>query len=131
CTSISGGAADAFDKANDAGWVPYDGTDNGPFKRVYTGARDLPDIIGVELWGSFETYRTQSLGYCRVDFGDYENAFDLSKIDGLEGLSGKVDEGGSYGVWESADKKLLVIAARVEGSLSIEFNVLVGDTPTP
>jgi hypothetical protein len=131
CTSISGGDADAYDKANDAGWVPYEGGGYGPFKQVYTGSRDFEGYGSVEIWGSLESYPTQRLGYCRVDFGDYENTFDFGEIAGIGGLSGTVAEEGANAVWESADKKLLVIAARYEGSVSIEFNVLVGDTPAP
>jgi hypothetical protein len=131
CTSLSGGAADAYDKANQSGWVPYEGAEYGPYKRVYNGARDFRDFGSVEIWGSLETYPSQSLGYCRVDFSDVDGIFDLNAVTGIGGLTGTVGNAGANGVWETADKKLLVIAARYEGSLSIEFNVLVGDTPAP
>ena len=131
CTSLSGGDPDAYDKANDAGWVPYDGADYGPYKRVYTGSRDFEGLGIVEIWGSLETYPTQTLGYCRVDFADPDGTFGLSEITGLNGLTGTVGENGLNGVWETADKKLLVIAANYEGTVAIEFNVLVGDTPAP
>ena len=131
CTSLSGGDPGAYDKANDAGWVPYEGAEYGPYKRVYTGSREFEGYGSVEIWGSLETYPTQSLGYCRVDFGDENGSFDLNAIAGIGGLTGSVSESGANGVWETADEKLLVIAARFEGSIAIEFNVLVGDTPAP
>ena len=55
CTSLSGGDTGAYDKANDAGWVPYEGADYGPYKSVYTGARDFEGYGSVEVWGSLET----------------------------------------------------------------------------
>lgn len=131
CTSLSGGDPTAYDRANDSGWVPYEAGEYGPFKRVYTGARDFETYGSVEIWGSLETYPSQSLGYCRVDFSDPDGSFDLNAVTGIGGLAGTVSSDGGNGVWETADKKLLVIGARYEGSVAIEFNVLVGNTPKP
>ncbi len=132
CTDISGGNPEASDRANNAGWVPEETADTGPFRSVYAGARDFAGYGSVELWASVETYPSQQLGYCRVDFGDYNNLINFDDLSGMGGLIGKLDDRGDgnvYGAWETPDKKMLVIADRTEGEVEIEFNLLLGDTP--
>ncbi len=129
CTDVSGGDPAAYDRANADGWVPDDSTDSGPYRRIYSASKDVGGYGSVTLWGSVDTYPTQQLGYCRVDFGDYDNLIDLKDMEGLGGLAGSVTPKGDndvYGAWETADKKLLVIADRTDGQVEIEYNILLG-----
>lgn len=131
CTDVSSGDPKAYDRANADGWVPDDQADSGPYRKIYSGAKDVGGYGSVTIWGSVDTYPTQMLGYCRVDFGDYDSNIDLNDLNGLQGLSGAVtgpdSNSNEFGAWETADKKLLVIADRTDGQVEIEFNLLLGD----
>ncbi len=129
CTDVSGGDPEAYDRARGNGWIAYDGEDTGPYKQVFAASQTVGGYGSVELWGSVETYPTQHLGYCRVDFSDYETLIDFKDMTGIGGLAGTIEdrgEGNVYGAWESPDHKLLVIADRTEGEVEIEYNVLIG-----
>src|SRR5690242_5559364 len=70
CREVSGGDPKGADLATADGWVPDDPTDTGPYRKVYSASKDVGGYGSVTLWGSVDTYPTQNLGYCRVDFGD-------------------------------------------------------------
>ena len=131
CKDVSGsGDAKGFDLATAAGWVPDDAADSGPYRKVYSASKDVGGYGSVTLWGSIDTYPTQTLGYCRVDFGDYDTLINLADLTGMDGLTGTTttpdNTGNVYGAWESADKTMLVIADRTDGQVEIEFNFLLG-----
>ena len=130
CTDVSGGDPAAYDRANADGWTPDDAADSGPNRKIYSASKDVGGYGSVTLWGSVDTYPTQMLGYCRVDFGDYDSLIDLNDLTGMQGLVGSVTPAASggnvYGAWESPDKKLLVIADRTDGQVEVEFNLLLG-----
>jgi hypothetical protein len=131
CTDVSGGDTKAADRATADGWTPDDASETGPYRRIYSAAKDVGGYGSVTLWGSVDTYPTQMLGYCRVDFGDYDTLVDFNDLTGIQGLTGTVtaadSNGNVYGAWETADKKLLVIADRTDGQVEIEFNLLLGE----
>lgn len=132
CTDVSGGDPEAYDRASGSGWTAYDGEDAGPYKSVFAGSQSFAGYGAVELWGSVESYPTQQLGYCRVDFPDYDTLIDFKDMAGIGGLAGTIEdrgEGNVYGIWETADHKVLVIADRSGGEVEIEFNVLIGAKP--
>ena len=132
CTAIESGAPDAFDKVKDAGWVPNETEDAGPYNAVYSGSRELDGYGEVDIWGSVETFPTQRLGYCRIDFSDNDKLLDFNDMNGISGLAGSLNDRGDgnvYGAWESPDKKLLVLGDRTDGAVEIEFNLLLGDRP--
>jgi hypothetical protein len=132
CTDISSGDPTAYDRANDAGWVPNDTEDTGPYTGIYSGSREIGSFGEVDIWGSVQNFPSQRLGYCRVDFSDTDNLLDFADMAGIKGLSGSIevrDGGNVYGAWESADKKLLVIGDRTDGAVELEFNLLLGDKP--
>ena len=134
CHDISGGDAAGFDKVNDAGWTPDETDDPGPFNAIYSGYKTIDGYGDVTIWGSLQTYPTQRLGYCRVDFSDDQTKIDFGDMAGIGGLTGKLEDRGDgvvYGTWETADKKTLVIADRSEGAVEIEYNFLLGDAPAP
>ncbi|MBI4921770.1 MAG: hypothetical protein HY834_08470 [Devosia nanyangense] len=132
CTDVSGGDPEAYDRASGSGWTVYDGVDTGPYKNVFAGSQSFAGYGSVELWSSVESYPTQQLGYCRVDFPDYDTRIDFKDMAGIGGLTGMIEDRGAgnvYGIWETADHKVLVIADRTEGEVEIEFNVLIGAKP--
>lgn len=130
CTDISGGDPAAYDRANDNGWTPNEQEDPGPYNSIYAGWRNLEGYGEVDIWGSVNTYPSQLLGYCRVDFPDPESRIDFRDMSKNGGLKGRLEDRGDgnvYGAWESDDKKLLVLADRNAGQVQIEFNLLLGD----
>jgi hypothetical protein len=131
CTDISSGDPKAADRINADGWTPDDATSSGPYRHIYSGSKDMSGYGSVTIWGSVDTYPSQMLGYCRVDFGDYDNLINFADMTGLQGLTGSVttpdSSGNVYGAWETADKKILVISDRTDGQVEIEFNLLLGD----
>ncbi len=132
CNNISGGAEGGFDKVNDAGWAPDETDDPGPYNAIYSGYQTFDGYGDVTIWGSLQSFPTQRLGYCRVDFSDTDNLINFEDMGGIGGLTGKLDDRGDgqvYGSWESADKKLLVIADRTDGAVEIEYNFILGDAP--
>jgi len=134
CTDASGGDPTSYDRLNNGGWTPNETDETGPYNAVYSGYRDVDGLGEVDLWGSVQSFPTQRLGYCRVDFSDANNILDFSAMNGLKGLSGTLQPGAAgnvYGVWETPDKKLLVIGDRSDGAVELEFNLILGDKPTP
>ncbi|HVY51145.1 MAG TPA: hypothetical protein VHA07_06235 [Devosia sp.] len=132
CTAIGSGAPDAYDKVKDAGWVPNEPEDAGPYNAVYSGYRDVPGFGEVDIWGSLQSFPSQRLGYCRIDFSDNDNLLDFKDMAGIAGLAGTLadrGDGNVYGAWESPDRKLLVLGDRTDGAVEIEFNLLLGGTP--
>jgi hypothetical protein len=132
CTDASGGDPTAYDRLNNSGWTPNETDETGPYNAVYSGNREVDGIGEVDLWGSVQSFPTQRLGYCRVDFSDANNILDFNDMNGLKGLSGTSQtgaEGNVYGVWETPDKKLLVIGDRSDGAVELEFNLILGDKP--
>ena len=132
CTDIAGGDPKAFDRANDSGWSPNETPDPGPYSTIYSASREVSGFGEVDIWASVQTFPTQRLGYCRIDFSDADSALDFSKMSGIGGLTGtaqQTSDGNAYGSWESADKKWLVIGDRSEGAVEIEFNLLLGTKP--
>jgi hypothetical protein len=130
CTDISGGDPAAYDRANNGGWTPNDQDDVGPYNAIYSGFRTVDGYGEVDIWGSVNSYPTQSLGYCRVDFPDPDGLINFADMTKLGDLKGRIEdrgEGNVYGAWESSDKKLLVIGDRNAGQVEIEFNLLLGD----
>ena len=56
----------------------------------------------------------------------------LAVMDENGDLAGSTEDRGNgnvFGSWQSADKHVLVIADRVDGTVEIEFNFLLGDAP--
>lgn len=132
CTQVIGGDAAAQEKMTDGGWTPNEIEDTGPYNSVYSGFRDVPPYGEIDLWASVQTFPSQHLGYCRVDFGDTDNVLDFAAMAGVAGLTGSIEpraDGNVYGAWESADKKLLVIGDRTAGAVELEFNLLPGPAP--
>ena len=132
CTNIIGGAPNAQEHMTDSGWTPNEIEDGGPYNAVYSGFRDVAPYGEIDLWGSVQSFPSQRLGYCRVDFGDTDNVLDFAAMAGISGLIGSVearDAGNVYGAWESADKQLLVIGDRTAGAVELEFNLLPGHPP--
>jgi hypothetical protein len=132
CTQVIGGDASGPEKMTDGGWTPNEIEDTGPYNAVYSGFRDVAPYGEIDLWASVQSFPSQHLGYCRVDFGDTDNALDFAAMTGIAGLTGSIEpraEGNVYGAWESADKKLLVIGDRTAGAVELEFNLLPGSTP--
>ena len=127
CTDVAGGDPEAYDRAGGAGWQAGDYEDGGPLKSIYSAYRTFEGYEEVSLWSSVETYKTQRLGYCRVDFGDPNFAIDFAGMTAIAGLSGTLidDEGYIYGSWESPDGRIMVIGDRRDGVVEIEFNVLI------
>lgn len=132
CTDLGGGDAAAFDRANTDGWTPDDTEAGGPYRTVYSATKPISGFGDVQVWSSLERYASQRLGYCRLDFSDADSRLDFHDLDGFNGLAGTIDdegENGVYGVWESPDKKLMVIADRAGGDASVEFNLLLPPAP--
>lgn len=132
CTLVIGGDAGAQEKMTDSGWTPNEIEDTGPYNSVYSGFRDVAPYGEIDLWASVQSFPSQHLGYCRVDFGDTDNVLDFAAMAGVAGLTGSIEprsEGNVYGAWESADKKLLVIGDRTAGAVELEFNLLPGTAP--
>jgi hypothetical protein len=130
CKEVSGGDPKGADLATAGGWAPDDAADSGPYRKVYSASKDVGGYGSVTLWGSIDTYPTQTLGYCRVDFGDYDTLINFADLTGMDGLTGTTttpdNSGNVYGAWESSDRALLVIADRTDGQVEIEFNFLLG-----
>lgn len=131
CTDVAGGDPEAYDRAGGAGWQPGDYEDGGPYKSIFSAYRSFEGYEEVSLWSSVETYKSQRLGYCRVDFGDPNLAIDFNGFAGIAGLTGSVtdQDGYLYGTWEIADGRVMVIGDRRDGVVEIEFNVLIGPVP--
>jgi hypothetical protein len=130
CTDISGGDPAAYDRANNGGWTPNDQDDVGPYNSIYSGYRMVENFGEIDIWGSVNSFPTQQLGYCRVDFPDADNTInfsDMGKIADLKGRTEDRGDGNIYGTWESSDKKILVIGDRNAGQVEIEYNILLGD----
>lgn len=127
CTEVAGGVPNARDDAASAGWTADDPTDSGPYVEIYSGYQELAGFGSVDVWSSLETFPTQRVGYCRVDFGDVDNLIDFKDVASL-GFTGAVTDGGNgnaYGAWESADHKTLLAANRTDGQVQMEFNLLL------
>ncbi|MEQ1768963.1 MAG: hypothetical protein ABL879_03915 [Devosia sp.] len=131
CTDVAGGDPEAYDRAGGAGWQAGDYEEGGPFKSIYSAYRAFDGYDEVSLWSSVETYKTQRLGYCRVDFGDPTSTIDFDDFASVAGLTGNVTEQDGYvfGVWETPDGQKMVIADRREGVVQIEFNLRIPLTP--
>lgn len=130
CTDISGGDPKAYDRANANGWTPNDQDDVGPYNSIYSGYRNMDGYGEIDVWGSVNTYPTQILGYCRVDFPDADKLINFADVTKLGDLKGRIEDRGDgnvYGAWESGDKRLLVIADRNDGQVELEFNLLLGN----
>jgi hypothetical protein len=128
CTAIAKGDAKARDDAAAKGWQADDPTDTGPYVQIYSGYQELAGYGSVDIWSSFESFPSQQLGYCRIDFGDVDNLIDFKDIEKL-GLAGTVTDQGNgnvFGSWESPDHKTLLAANRTDGQVQMEFNVLLG-----
>jgi hypothetical protein len=133
CTDVSSGDPKAYDRATADGWTPDEPAQSGPHRTIYSATKDVSGYDSAVLWGSVDSYPTQRLGYCRVDFGDYDSHIDFNDMQGLGGLTGSVTapdtNGDVFGAWETPDKKLLVIADRSDGQVEIEYNILLGPKP--
>ncbi|MEO8756276.1 MAG: hypothetical protein ABI398_00795 [Devosia sp.] len=132
CADLASGDPTAFDRANDRGWIPNDSDDTGPYTTIYSGYRELEGFGEIDIWSSVQKLPTQRLGYCRLDFSDSDGRLDFNDVSGLKSLTGTVEvrDGGTvFGAWESADKKLLVVGDRKDGTVELEFNLLLGDKP--
>ena len=130
CTDLSGGDLKAYDRANSSGWTQNEQDDAGPYNSIYSGYRNMDGYGEVDIWGSLNSYPTQQLGYCRVDFTDTDNLINFADMTKLGGLKGRLEDRGDgnvYGAWEAPDHKLLVIGDRNGGQVEIEFNLLLGD----
>lgn len=127
CSSIAGGAPDARDDAQKAGWQADDPADNGPYVTIYSGYQELAGYGSVDLWSSLESFPTQRIGYCRLDFGDVDNLLNFNDFTKL-GLNGTITDNGNgnvFGSWESEDHKTLLAANRTDGQVQMEFNLLL------
>jgi len=127
CGSIAGGAPDARDDAQKAGWQADDPADNGPYVTIYSGYQELAGYGSVDLWSSLESFPTQRIGYCRLDFGDVDNLLNFNDFTKL-GLNGTITDNGNgnvFGSWESEDHKTLLAANRTDGQVQMEFNLLL------
>lgn len=133
CTDVSSGDPKAYDRATADGWTPDEPAQSGPYRTIYSATKDIAGYDSAVLWGSVDSYPTQRLGYCRVDFGDYDSHIDFNDMLGLGGLTGSITKpdanGNVFGAWETPDKKLLVIADRSDGQVEIEYNILLGPKP--
>ena len=132
CTQVIGGDAKAPAAMTDGGWTPNEIEDTGPYNAVYSGFREVAPYGEIDLWASVQSFPSQHLGYCRVDFSDENNILDFKDIAGQKGLVGSITTGANgvvYGAWESPDKKMLVIGDRTDGAVELEFNLLLGDKP--
>lgn len=131
CGEIAGGMAGARDNAQKAGWMADDPEDNGPYVSIYSAYQELAGYGSVDLWSSLESFPTQRLGYCRLDFGDVDNLLNFNDFTRV-GLNGTITDNGNgntYGSWESADHKTLLAANRTDGQVQMEFNVLLPPAP--
>lgn len=127
CASIAGGAPNARDDAQKAGWQADDPADNGPYVTIYSGYQELAGYGSVDLWSSLESFPTQRIGYCRLDFGDVDNLLNFNDFTKL-GLNGTIADNGNgnvFGSWESEDHKTLLAANRTDGQVQMEFNLLL------
>ncbi len=127
CTSIAGGSPTARDDAQKAGWQADEPADNGPYVTIYSGYQELAGYGSVDLWSSLESFPTQRIGYCRLDFGDVDNLLNFNDFTKL-GLNGTITDNGNgnvFGSWESADHKTLLAANRTDGQVQMEFNLLL------
>ena len=127
CSSIAGGSTTARDDAQKAGWQADDPADNGPYVTIYSGYQELAGYGSVDLWSSLESFPTQRIGYCRLDFGDVDNLLNFNDFTKL-GLNGTITDNGNgnvFGSWESADHKTLLAANRTDGQVQMEFNLLL------
>ena len=127
CSSIAGGAPTARDDAQKAGWQADEPADNGPYVTIYSGYQELAGYGSVDLWSSLESFPTQRIGYCRLDFGDVDNLLNFNDFTKL-GLNGTITDNGNgnvFGSWESEDHKTLLAANRTDGQVQLEFNLLL------
>lgn len=127
CRSIAGGSATARDDAQKAGWQADEPADNGPYVTIYSGYQELAGYGSVDLWSSLESFPTQRIGYCRLDFGDVDNLLNFNDFTKL-GLNGTITDNGNgnvFGSWESDDHKTLLAANRTDGQVQMEFNLLL------
>lgn len=127
CGEVAGGVPNARDDAAAAGWIADDPTESGPYVQIYSGYQELAGYGAVDVWSSLESFPTQRIGYCRLDFGDVDNLIDFNDVPKL-GLTGTVSgrgAGNAYGSWESADHKTLLTANRTDGQVQMEFNILL------
>ncbi len=127
CTSIAGGSPTARDDAQKAGWQADEPADNGPYVTIYSGYQELAGYGSVDLWSSLESFPTQRIGYCRLDFGDVDNLLNFNDFTKL-GLNGTITDNGNgnvFGSWESEDHKTLLAANRTDGQVQMEFNLLL------
>jgi hypothetical protein len=131
CTDVASGDPEAYDRANGDGWSSDGDEGSGPLKTVYSAYKNYDGFDQVTLWSSVETYPTQRLGYCSVDFSEVGGTINLNDMSKIGGLAGKVvdNDAGTYGSWESADHKVLVVASRSDGAVEVEFNLLLGPAP--
>src|SRR5665213_397091 len=90
CTDVSSGDPKAYDRATADGWTPDEPAQSGPHRTIYSATKDVSGYDSAVLWGSVDSYPTQRLGYCRVDFGDYDSHIDFNDMQGLGGLTGSV-----------------------------------------
>ena len=127
CSAIAGGAPSARDDAQKAGWQADDPADNGPYVTIYSAYQELAGYGSVDLWSSRESFPTQRIGYCRLDFGDVDNLLNFNDFTKL-GLNGTITDNGNgnvFGSWESQDHKTLLAANRTDGQVQMEFNLLL------
>lgn len=132
CNLAAGGVVDGARQLEDAGWLANEDTDAGPFNTIYSGYRSFDGYGEVDIWGALQVFPTQRLGYCRVDFSDPDGLINFGDMAGIGDLAGSTEDRGNgnvFGSWQSADKHILVIADRVDGTVEIEFNFLLGDAP--
>ncbi len=87
------------------GWssdINYD-IGNAPFYKEISAQKAYGGVGGAEVWGFIEDYPGYQMGYCSLTVDSPEGVFDLSPVDGVEGLVGEliVEGDQSYGAWRS------------------------------
>jgi hypothetical protein len=131
CLRFARGDADAESQAEAEGWdVDQYGTE-GSYLGSMGGSRNISGIGDANIFGSFETYPTFTLRFCRVDLTLNADApqIGVETLTGWENVEGGVREagGGIYGSWnrtESDPDTLLLVIAQQDAAATVQVTML-------
>lgn len=108
CQFLADNRREVVDALEAGGWsseIDYN-SGNAPFYKELSANLTYDGVGNAEIWGFIEDYPGYQMGYCSLTIPSPEGIFDLSPIDGIEGLVGELILEGeqSYGAWRNKDE---------------------------
>lgn len=128
CELFANGDVLASSTATSKGWDVADASTDSVFVTSYDATRSIEGVGDAELFVLIETYPQLTLGYCRIDINEPQDEVGVAELDGLERLSGELEENndGTYGAWNSSElgADYMLLSNQDEFSFGLQLTIL-------